>query len=174
MVIPGFIISMLTFPGVIMHEFIHQLFCRIAGVAVLEVCYFRLSNPAGYIIHESPRNAKQCILIGFGPFIVSTLMGVIIAMPSVIPVIKLSAGTAFDFFLIWLGVSIAMHSFPSIQDAKKLWEAVSGGTNRLKFISVPTAALIYAGAYGAAVWLDLIYGIGVAIFLPTILVALLS
>lgn len=54
MIIPGFLISILTFPGVIVHEIAHQLFCRICGVAVLDVCYFKAGNPAGYVVHEIP------------------------------------------------------------------------------------------------------------------------
>lgn len=42
MIIPGFLISIATFPGVIVHEAAHQLFCRLTKVAVLDVCYFRL------------------------------------------------------------------------------------------------------------------------------------
>lgn len=44
--IPGQLIAALTFPGVIVHEMAHQLFCRLFRVAVLDVCYFRF-GPAG-------------------------------------------------------------------------------------------------------------------------------
>lgn len=51
--IPGELISILTFPGIIVHEFAHMLFCRIRKVAVFDACYFRVGNPAGFVIkHE--------------------------------------------------------------------------------------------------------------------------
>ena len=122
MFIPGFLISIITFPGVIVHEAAHQLFCRLARVAVLDVCYFRLGNPAGYVTHEIPRKPYQHILIGIGPFILNTLLGALISLPAAIPILKFkmdfSASTFLEFILIWLGVSIAMHSFPSTTDAK--------------------------------------------------------
>jgi len=34
--IPGFIITWLTFPGVIIHEFAHKFFCSLTGTKVLE------------------------------------------------------------------------------------------------------------------------------------------
>lgn len=44
-IIPGFLISLLTFPGVMVHEFAHQLFCRIMRVPVYDVVYFQAKNP---------------------------------------------------------------------------------------------------------------------------------
>jgi len=52
MFIPGKVVSLLTFPGVIVHELAHKIFCEMAGVQVYEVCYFRFGNPAGYVKHE--------------------------------------------------------------------------------------------------------------------------
>jgi len=66
--VPGALISVLTFPGVIVHEIGHLVFCRFYRVAVLKVCYFRFGNPAGYVIHEKPRSATQSMMIGIGPF----------------------------------------------------------------------------------------------------------
>ena len=63
MIIPGFVISIATFPGVIVHEFAHQLFCRLAKVAIFEVCYFRIGNPSGYVTHEIPKKTYQNVLI---------------------------------------------------------------------------------------------------------------
>lgn len=59
MIIPGFLISIVTFPGVIVHEMAHQIFCRLCGVAVFDVCYFRFGNPSGYVVHEIPKKASS-------------------------------------------------------------------------------------------------------------------
>lgn len=54
MIIPGFVISVMTFPGVIIHELAHQLFCMICGLEVYEVKYFQMnidySNPLNLIL----------------------------------------------------------------------------------------------------------------------------
>ena len=52
-IIPGVLVSAVTFPGVVVHEAAHMLFCRIRGVAVLDVCFFRFGNPAGYVVHDA-------------------------------------------------------------------------------------------------------------------------
>jgi hypothetical protein len=174
--IPGPLIAALTFPGVIVHEMAHQLFCRLCRVAVLEVCYFRFGNPAGYVIHEPPRTPYQHILIGIGPFLVNSVLGALIAAPAAIPVIQFEAGGLLDLLLIWLGVSVAMHAFPSTGDAKSIWHAVWRRETPLlaRLIATPLVALIYLGALGSFFWLDAIYGVALAMLLPKALIMALA
>jgi hypothetical protein len=177
MFVPGILITILTFPGVIVHEFAHQLFCRLFGVAVFEVKYFQVANPAGYVIHEIPRNPVHQLLISIGPFIVNSLLALIIAFPAAIPVSQFKSGTLFDYALLYLGISIAMHAFPSLGDAKSMWQILWHGENTplwLKILAVPVAGLIMIGALGSFFWLDLAYGIFVSIGLPRILVGLFA
>lgn len=174
--IPGFLIAALTFPGVIVHELAHQLFCRIMRIAVLDVCYFRLGNPAGYVTHEIPREPSQQIWIGVGPFLINTVVGALIALPAVIPVMKFQSGTGLDYFLLWLGVSIAMHAFPSTGDAEGIWKAVRSKQTTLpvKVIGTPLVGMIYLCAAGSVIWLDLLYGIGIAMLIPHVIVRMLA
>jgi hypothetical protein len=169
--IPGWLISLLTFPGVIVHEIAHQFFCRLAKVAVLDVKYFRLSNPAGYVIHEIPQKTSQHLLIGLGPLFVNTIAGALIAFPAILPTYTFGSSNPIDMVLIWLGFSIAMHSFPSTGDAKSIWAAVMRpGVNAIyKIIAVPIVGLLYLGAIGSVFWLDAIYGVGVIMAIPTAL-----
>lgn len=60
--IPGIIISLVTFPGVIIHELAHKVFCYLFGVRVYEVVYFQvkdLSAPVGYVLHDPPQNFRH-------------------------------------------------------------------------------------------------------------------
>ena len=50
--IPGFVIAIVTFPGVIVHEAGHLFFCKLFELQVYAVCFFRVGNPAGYVVHE--------------------------------------------------------------------------------------------------------------------------
>ncbi len=178
--IPGVIITVLTFPGVIVHELAHQIFCRICRVAVIDVCYFKFGNPAGYVVHEHPKSTYSQILIGIGPFLINSIIGALIALPAAIPIlnfgVKFGANTIGSYFLIWVGVSIAMHSFPSTGDAASMWEAIkSKETNLLtKIFAAPIVLLIYIGAVGSIVWLDLAYGIAVATFIPNMIIKMLA
>ncbi len=175
MPIPGFLIAIATFPGVIVHEMAHQLFCRLCRVAVFDVCYFRFGNPAGYVTHEHPFNPYQHLLIGVGPFLLNTVLGAVIAFPAVIPVLKFEAGTPLDYALIWLGVSIAMHAFPSTGDAASMRQSLAAHPSfLLRLVGTPIIALIYLGALGSMFWLDALYGLFVAGLLPTLVVSYLA
>jgi len=68
---------------------------------------------------------------------------------------------AFAFgALIWIAVSIAMHSFPSTGDASSIWQAVweKGAPVSARLVGTPLVALIFAEAIGSVFWLDLLYG----------------
>jgi hypothetical protein len=176
MFIPGPVIALLTFPGVWVHEIAHQLFCRWFRVAVFQVCYFRFGNPAGFVVHEPPRTAQQNLLIGIGPFFVNTLAGSLIAMPAVISALRFESPSGLDCFLLWLGVSIAMHAFPSTGDAASIWASVRSPETPLttRLVAAPIVALIGLGAVGSIFWLDLFYGVGVVMLLPRLLAALFA
>ena len=81
----GCLLSLLTFPGVIVHELGHLIFCRLFGVPVAKVCLFRFGNPAGYVLHAEPENAVQHLFISFGPFFANTVLGAAAAAPVTIP-----------------------------------------------------------------------------------------
>jgi len=114
--IPGKLIAILTFPGVIVHEAGHRLFCSLAGVRVYKTCYFRLGNPAGHVIHGPAQSYGAGFLICVAPFIVNTAIALLIFSIAV----NVSS-TAIALPLYWLGISIGMHAFPSSGDADNLW-----------------------------------------------------
>lgn len=178
--IPGFLITWVTFPGVIVHEFAHAIFCRLFGLPLYHVQYFQFSTgfgqPAGYVIHGRSKHAWQDILVSVGPFFVNTILGAIIAAPAAIPILKFGAGDALDYVLMWLGVSVAMHSFPSTGDAKSIWGSIHSKEVPVifKVIGIPIIGLIYIGALGSIFWLDALYGLAVAGFLPWVLVNLFA
>lgn len=173
MFVPGIIISVVTFPGVIVHEIAHQIFCRILKVAVMDVCYFKMGNPAGYVIHETPQKLWHQLLIAIGPFIVNTIIGAIVTFPAVTNTYFFAMGT-LDAVLMWLGISIAMHSFPSVGDAKNIWSATKKASYFIRVLSFPVVGIIYVGAIGSVIWLDLIYGYAVINFIPNLLAKALA
>lgn len=154
--IPGWLISIATFPGVIIHELGHKLFCDWSGVKVLKVCYFRFGNPAGYVIHEPASSFKQSFLITVGPFIIGTLLATIIFL-LISPLMSI-----LDYFLIWLGVSIAMNSFPSSADAKNLWKESNKHVKHsvIAVIGYPLVLIIWVINLFRIIWFDLFYALG--------------
>jgi hypothetical protein len=180
MFIPGELISMLTFPGVIVHELAHEFFCRRFGIIVYEVKYFRpWLNPAGYVLHGKTTSYKQEFWISVGPFIINTLLAVIICFPVSTLFFDLGAFNINPLYyvLLWLGVSIGMHAFPSSGDAKNLWanskKACTEG-NPWGYLGFPMAALIRVLNFGSMFWLDSIFAIAVIWLAPRLLVLLLK
>lgn len=139
------LLSFLTFPGVLVHQAAYQLFSR--------------------------KTNQQIFIMEIGIFIINTVVGAITALPGVLVVIKFGAGTMFDYILIWLGVSIAAHSFPSLEEARKIWIMVRSKETPclLKITATPIIVFMYFFAKGSVVWLDLFYGIGVVLLLPGLL-----
>ena len=173
-IIPGWLIALLTFPGVIVHEAAHQLFCKLRGVAVFDVCYFRpAQNPSGYVIHEPPRDFLTSFLVATGPLFVNTLLCLLICFPAFVPVRVFHKAGPIEYVLLWLGVSIGMHAFPSTHDAKNLLEHARSAARRLNvlaFLSFPLIVLIYLANIGSIVWLDYLYGLAIGLGLPELLI----
>lgn len=170
--IPGFIITWLTFPGVIIHELGHQLLCRFTGTPVIEVCYFRFGNPAGYVTHERPSSIWKHLLIGFGPLLVNSAFGFLLGLVAAAHFWQQESMKIPGGILTWLAVSVAMHSFPSTGDATSLWHALWGEESPMpaRIVGTPLVGLIFLGAIGSVFWLDLIYGAVVAWVLPRALI----
>jgi hypothetical protein len=169
MIIPGEFIALLTFPGVIIHEAAHQLFCKLGRVAVFDVCYFRFGNPAGYVVHEPPKSFHTAFLISVGPFIVNSLLCIILCFPAFVPVRVFDRSDPISYFLLWLGLSIGMHAIPSTQDAKVLWKEACLAAKRLNplaIVSLPLVVVIYIANIGSIFWLDLMYGFAIGLGLP--------
>jgi len=176
--IPGFVIAILTFPGVIVHETAHMLFCRLRGVKVLEACFFRVGNPAGYIVHETTEDFTSTFLIAVGPFFVNTLLCLFLCLPAFIPYQVFGRDQdPLVLFQLWLGVSIGMHAFPSTGDARNLWahaKVAAREGNALARFSYPLVGFIWLANILSFFWFDAIYGIAVGIGLPMLVLDWLS
>lgn len=135
-----------------------------------------MGNPVGYVLHESTGNHWHQLFISTGPFIFNTLIGALIALPGSLPVFTFQNGNLLHFLLIYLGVSIAMHAFPSTGDANVIWETVNKKETPFwfKLLAYPIVGIIYLGALGSVLWLDLLYGMAIAIGLPRLLISLLA
>lgn len=172
-IISGFAITILTFPGVIIHELAHQLFCYLCGLKVYEVKYIQLSNPCGYVIHEASEHPANTFLISIGPLIVNTIIGILILIPVTINVFVFGElNNLLNLVILWLGISVLMHAFPSKQDGKIMADQILNNNDIsifTKILSAPIIFLVQIGTFGSIIWLDLIYAIAVAMLLPKLL-----
>jgi len=167
--IPGEFIALLTFPGVIVHEAGHFIFCRIFKLAIFDVCFFRFGNPAGYVVHEPAADFNKSFFVSMGPFFSNTLLCILFCSAAFLPVWEFEIADPLAWFFYWLGISIGMHAFPSIPDMKILWNlapAAAKQGNVLAILSFPLVGMVYLLNLLRVVWADLIYGIAVGVFVP--------
>lgn len=157
MLVIRIIISILTFPGVITHEIGHKLFCDLTGVAVFKVRYFRFGNPAGYVIHAEPYNFKKSFFITAGPFIVNTILAILLFAVANI----FLAQPFYQVLFIWLGGSAAINAFPSTGDAKTLWLETNKNifSDVFAIIGYPLVLIIWLANFLKIAGFDLIYAV---------------
>lgn len=173
------IVSLLTFPGVVVHEFAHAWACRRLGIRVLKVCYLRLGNPLGYVLHEQPAYAVQHIMVAVAPFFVSTATALSVSLLASLVAVSPSAAEFRDLAVLfgaWLSFSIALHAFPSSGDGDALWEDVASPDVSFfaKLLLTPVVGLIRLCQAGAAIWLDALFAMGVVALPPLMLVAFMG
>jgi hypothetical protein len=166
--IPGWLVSLLTFPGVILHEWAHKKFCDLAKVKVHEVVYFNLdfigeNEPAGYVIHERPTTYKQIFLISVGPLIINSLATILLGYLFQILGFNTpeTQNSLLAIILAWLALSIGMHAFPSDEDMKHILEAskieLAKGGSKIHYLAFPFVWLISLANKLRAIWFDAIY-----------------
>lgn len=164
--IPGFVVSLLSFPGVISHEYAHKLACEWRNIHVRDVVYFQLGSPAGYVRHQTPRRQVDAFWITTAPFFVNTLLALNVGLivgtlsPTLLP--ENHVMLAVSYVLLWIGASAGMHAFPSSGDAQTLWSLTKQNwrSSLSGFFSVPLVLLMYIAHYLSYAWLNVAYGAG--------------
>lgn len=150
-------ISAVTFIGVIFHEFGHKFFCDVTGVKVKKVCWFRLGNPAGYVLHERPHNFLQTFFVAVGPLITGTAFALLFYY-----IAAEQADLLWQkIFFTWLGAAVAIHSFPGNTDAKNLWRDSNRhlSTNLFAVVGYPFSLIIWLANSLFFLFFDILYAL---------------
>ncbi len=135
-------------PGVILHEFSHHILCLLSGVRVHQVVYFRMGNPAGFVVHEEPSLYRQIFAIVAGPFFLNSAASVVFLNLALRGWARAEdfAGFALAALLTWLGISVGLQAIPSRADAGNLfhssnWHLLHG--NPFALVGYPVALAVY-------------------------------
>ncbi len=168
--IPGQLISFFTFPGVIVHEIAHKFFCDLCKVPVFEVSYFNTTKTPGYVVHAPVTRLKHSFLIAIGPLIINSVLCMLLTFSAFIPLVALDLeGVNFVFYiLMWLGISLGMHAFPSPQDAEN-FKDLTKATKANFLIKIFAWLFVFVTSLAhalKAIWFDLLYAIGLSWVLP--------
>ena len=140
--IPGELIALATFPGIMVHELAHWFACRLTRTPVHKLCLFQPENPYGYVVHALPTHPLKQLVIGVAPVLVNSLLAILLSC---------WVGDRFlldlpwySLFGVWLALSIGMHAFPSEVDVSHTWAAIHNEQMPLffKVTSYPLVAMM--------------------------------
>jgi hypothetical protein len=166
------LISLATFPGVIVHQALRLFFCKRQRVAVIDMCFLRAGNPAGYIVHEESTEFKPAFSICMGPLVVGSLLCVATCLPAYWPLRVCQVWHPLSFFFLWLGISIGTHVFPSREEAEDLFRHIGEqlvGLNLSVVFTLPLLPLIKLAARVSTVGVGLLYAMVLGWGLPELI-----
>jgi hypothetical protein len=155
---PGFLISLCTFPGVIVHEWAHKIACNLFGVVVSRVVYFKLDfklvgGEAGYVQYEIPKRYIESLCISSAPLFVNTL----VALACGFVAHQARAMPIPYYFFVWLGFSAGSHAFPSNQDMNNVRSHAKGETLFVGVLSQMLYVIMVILNALRFFWIDFIY-----------------
>lgn len=120
------ILSYLFCVGVIVHEVAHQLMCKVFGVEVKEVQYFRVESKkhaekvhtriGGYVATGDIGSFTTGIFLGIAPILVN---GLLLALLYYYYPVWMETG--YEGILIYLGVALGLGARPSGRDLTACW-----------------------------------------------------
>lgn len=156
--------DMLTFPGVILHELVHAIMCKVFGIQIQEICYLRYGKPSGYIVHSACNSFISQFCITVGPLLINTVLGGYLGYKYMY--LHPDAPTFDRVFFLWLAVSFLVHSFPSVQDVKNFHKVLKKESELIQLLNMPILICLYVIGHSAYFWVELGYAWLVVFQLP--------
>lgn len=166
--IPGRFISYLSFLGVIVHEWAHKIMCQIFGIPVQQIKYFQ-SDGGGFVLHDKTNKLLATTFIALAPIIINTAVafttGCIYAATHYLNI----NFTWLNVILIYVGITIGMHAFPSQQDTNTISLLCMELKKKKSYFMARALDLLFSGMRVLSiVWMDVFFAI--LVFLtPTII-----
>jgi hypothetical protein len=166
------LVSLLTFPGVIVHQALRLFFCKRRRVAVTDMCFLRAGNPTGYITHEEAAEFNPAFSVCMGPLLVGSLLCAVTCWPAYWPLRVCEVWHPFTFFLLWLGISIGTHVFPSKEEANDFSRHIGEelvGLNLRVVLTLPLLPLVKLATRTSPVFVGFIYALVLGWGLPELI-----
>lgn len=142
-----------TFPGALLRGFFEQIICRIHKVPVEDNRYLRQDELCSHIEHEFMPGTWSSFSVCFFPMITQLILGLFVSVTAAINLLYLGAFSwpisLIDIICLWVGVSLSVNCFPSIEDAINLFDKLYRSKSNiiLKIILTPGTLICYVGAF---------------------------
>lgn len=143
----------LTFPGALLRGFFEQIICRIHKIPVEDNRYLRRDELCSHIEHEFMPSAWTAFAICFVPMLLQLILAFFVSITAAINLLYLGVFSLplslIDVVCLWVGISLTVNCFPSIEDAMNLFDKLYHGKANIlqKIILTPGTLIVYAGAY---------------------------
>ncbi len=143
----------LTFPGAVIRAFWEQVICRIHKSGVEDNRYLRQDEMCSHVEHELMKTAGSAFAVCFVPMILQLLLAFFVATPAAFDILYLGSFSfpkgVLDIICLWLGFSLVVNCFPSVEDAINMTDKLYFGKANVfqKIIFSPGAVICYLGAY---------------------------
>ena len=130
-------IHLFGFPAVVLRTSIQFTIAHRAGLAIDEVTYFHVDDPAAYTVYEAPPWLGTAIAIAYVPTLVLLILAVVCLAPALAPrtVLHLPM-TWVTAVQLWLGLAFAAHALPSYEEAGPVAEQARVGVVKADPVSV--------------------------------------
>jgi len=130
-------IHLFGFPAVVVRTAMQFTIAHRSGLAIDEVVYFRVDDPAGYTVYEAPPKLGTAIAITYLPTLVLAILSVLCLAQALTPraVLHLPI-TWVTWVQLWLGLAFASHMFPSYEEAGPVAEQARVGVVKADPVSV--------------------------------------
>jgi hypothetical protein len=130
-------IHLFGFPAVVLRTALQYTIAHRAGLAIDEVIYFRIDDPAGYTVYEAPPRLGTAIAIAYLPTLVLWLFAVLCLGQALTPRVVLELPVTWVTWLqIWIGLGLAAHGLPSYEEAGPVAEQARVGVVKADPVSV--------------------------------------
>ncbi|MGN0464316.1 MAG: hypothetical protein ACI4GA_06455 [Acutalibacteraceae bacterium] len=143
----------ITVPGAMIRGFWEQLICRIHKVAVEDNRYLRRDELCSHVEHEFMPKAGSAFAICFVPMLLQLLLAFLVSAPAAFDILYLGSFkfpiSLIDAACLWVGFSLLVNCFPSIEDAMNMMDKLYHGNANMfsKIIFAIGAGICYVGAF---------------------------
>lgn len=165
----------LTFPGALVRGLFEQIVCRIHKTVVEDRRYLKTDETCSHIEHELMSTSGSSFAICFVPFLCQIILAFFVSVTAMTDLFYLGyfaiPNGIIDIVCLWVGISLAVNCFPSVEDALNMWEKLykTKGHVFQKIIFAPGAVICFVGAYLEKYSLTFILSIAAALLLAFVM-----
>lgn len=161
----------LTFPGALIRGLMEQLVCRTHRNVIEDNRYLRTDENCSHIEHELMQTPGSAFAVCFVPMLIQLLLAFFVSVTAMADLFYLGYFSMpmgiVDIVCLWVGFSLTVNCFPSVEDAMNMWEKLykTSGHKFQKVIFAPGAVICYAGAFLEKYCITFITGIALTLIL---------